>query len=212
MRVLVACECSGIVRQAFRARGWDAWSCDLKPAEDGSRHHILGDAIAAAYGQPWDLMIAHPVCRYLANSGAKHLYLGGNAANGPDPERWARMGAGAAFFLALWNAPIPRVAVENPVMVGHAKRLFGIPEQSMSFQPWQHGHGEVKRTCLWLRGLPLLRPSRVVDGRVARVHRMAPGPNREADRSRTFEGVAAAMADQWGAWVEGEMSRRVAAA
>lgn len=208
-RCLIACECSGVVRRAFRARGWDAWSCDLKPAEDCSDYHILGDAIQAAYSMPWDLMIAHPTCRYLANSGAKHLYLGGRRENGPDPERWAQMGAGAAFFLALWNAPIPRIAIENPVMLGHAKRLFGIPDQTMSLQPWQHGHGEVKRTCLWLKGLPRLTPSNVVDGREARVHRMAPGPSREADRSRTYEGVGAAMAAQWSA--EGPLFARVAA-
>lgn len=208
-RLLVACECSGVVRRAFQAAGWEAWSCDLKPAEDGSPWHIRGDAIRAAYGQPWDMLIGHPTCRYLTNSGAKHLYLGGRAENGPDPVRWARMGAGAAFFLALWNAPVPRVCIENPVMVGHAKRLFGIPKQSMSFQPWEHGHGEVKRTCLWLRGLPRLQPSDVVEGREPRVHRMAPGPQREADRSRTYEGVARAMATQWGA--DGTLFARVAA-
>lgn len=208
-RCLIACECSGVVRRAFREAGWDAWSCDLKPAEDASPYHLQMDAIAAAYSMPWDLMIAHPTCRYLANSGAKHLYAGMRAENGPNAERWAKMGAAAAFFLSLWNAPIARIAIENPVMVGHAKRLFGIPPQTMSLQPWQHGHGEVKRTCLWLKGLPKLAPSNVVDGREARVHRMAPGPNREADRSRTYEGVAQAMADQWGA--EGPLFARAAA-
>jgi hypothetical protein len=197
MKVLVACECSGVVRRALRARGVDAWSCDIKPAEDGDPHHIQGDAIAAAYGQPWDAMIAHPECTYLANSSSKHLYAGMKAENGPDGDRWARMGAAAAFFLALWNAPIERIAVENPIMLGHPRRLFGIPEQTQVIQPWQHGHGEIKATCLWLKGFPPLVPSNLVDGREPRVHRMAPGPNRKADRSRTYEGIAEAIADQW---------------
>lgn len=198
MRVLVACECSGIVRRAFRALGHDAWSCDIKPAEDGSPHHIRGDAIAAAYGQPWDLMVAHPECTFLANSGAKHLYAGMSRANGPEPERWARMGAAAAFFLALWSAPVERIAVENPVMLGHPRRLFGIPERTQTVQPWWFGHPETKATCLWLKGLPPLVATDRVEGREARVHRMPPGPTRKADRSRTLPGLAAAMASQWG--------------
>lgn len=199
MRVLVACECSGVVRRALRARGIEAWSCDLKPAEDGDRHHFQDDAIRTAYRGPWqwDAMIAHPECTYLANSGAKHLYAEMKAENGPNPERWARMGAAAQFFLALWNAPIPEIAIENPVMLGHPRRLFGIPERTQVIQPWEHGHGETKATCLWLKGFPKLQPSSVVPGREQRVFRMAPGPNRKADRSRTYEGIAAAMAEQW---------------
>ena len=200
MRVLVACERSGAVRSAFRARGHDAWSCDLQPADDGARWHIQGDAIQAAYGfGPWDLLIAHPECTYLANSGAKHLYAGMNAANGPNPDRWANMGAAAAFFLAMWNAPVARIAVENPIMLGHPKRLFGIPEPTQIIQPWQFGHGETKATCLWLKGLPPLVPTNIVDGREQLVFRMAPGPDRKRERSRTFAGIAEAMADQWGA-------------
>lgn len=203
LRVLVACECSGVVRRAFRALGHAAWSCDLQPAEDGSPHHIQGDAVKAAYAcGPWDLLIAHPECTYLANSGAKHLYAGMNAANGPEPDRWARMGAAAAFFLALWSAPIERIAIENPIMLGHPKRLFGIPEPSQIIQPWQFGHGETKATCLWLKNLPPLAPTRIVDGREQRVFRMAPGPDRKRDRSRTFEGIGEAMADQWGGALE----------
>lgn len=216
MRVLVACERSGVVRRAFRERGIDAWSCDLEPADDGSSYHIRGDALKAAYGAPphmslhgfaawsrgefitWDLLIAHPECTYLANSGAKHLYTGMKAENGPDPDRWAHMGAAAAFFLALWNAPVPRIAVENPIMLGHPRRLFGIPEPTQIIQPWQFGHGETKATCLWLKGLSPLRPTNIVEGREQRVFRMAPGPNRKRDRSRTYEGIAEAMADQWG--------------
>lgn len=226
MRVLVACECSGAVRDAFRARGHDAWSCDLQPSETPSAFHIQGDAIAAAYGhvtnagsrtdlhpeyvtppRHWDLLIAHPECTYLANSGAKHLYAGMKAENGPNADRWAMMGAAAAFFLALWNAPIASKAIENPVMLGHPRRLFGIPAPTQTIQPWQFGHGETKATCLWLSGLPPLRPTNIVDGREQRVFRMAPGPDRKKDRSRTFAGIAAAMAEQWG----GETSQRIAA-
>jgi hypothetical protein len=198
-RVLVACERSGVVRSAFRALGHDAWSNDLVPADDSSPFHIQGDAIRAAYAGDWGLIIAHPECTYLANSGAKHLYAGMNKANGPEADRWANMGAAAQFFLSLLNAPAPLVAVENPVMLGHPKRLFGIPDPTQVIQPWQYGHGETKATCLWLRGLPPLEPTNIVEGREQRVFRMAPGPNRKADRSRTYEGIARAMADQWGA-------------
>lgn len=202
MRVLVACERSGVVRSAFRALGHQAWSNDLVPADDGSIHHIQGDAVQAAYSGSWDLIIAHPECTYLANSGAKHLYAGMNKANGPDPERWAKMGAAAQFFLALLNAPARMIAVENPIMLGHPKRLFGIPDPSQTIQPWQFGHGETKATCLWLKGLPLLRPTDVVEGREGRVWRMPPGPERKKERSRTYEGIALAMAEQWGGQVD----------
>lgn len=198
MKVLVACECSGVVRRAFRARGFDAWSCDLQPAEDDSEFHIQGDAIAAVYGQRWDALIAHPECTYLANSGAKHLYAGMSKKNGPNPERWARMGAAASFFLAMWDAPIERIAVENPVMLGHPRQLFGIPEPTQTIQPWWFGHGETKATCLWLKNLPPLTATNEVDGREGRVWKMAPGPDRKRERSRTYEGVGAAMAEQWG--------------
>jgi hypothetical protein len=197
MRVLVACERSGVVRRAFRALGHEAWSCDLADADDESRWHIQGDAIRAAHGN-WDLLIAHPECTYLANSGAKHLYAGMNAANGPNADRWAQMGAAAAFFLAMWNAPVRHIAVENPIMLGHPRRLFNIPEPTQIIQPWQFGHGETKATCLWLKGLPPLVPTNIVEGREQRVFRMAPGPDRKKDRSRTYEGIAAEMADQWG--------------
>lgn len=200
MRVLVACERSGVVRRAFRAFGHDARSCDLEPSDDNSPFHFQADAMMIAYDRwyAWDLLIAHPECTYLANSGAKHLYTGMKAENGPNPDRWAHMGAAAAFFLALWNAPIPRIAVENPIMLGHPRRLFGISEPTQIIQPWQFGHGETKATCLWLKGLPPLVPTSIVDGREQRVFRMAPGPDRKKDRSRTFEGIAAAMAEQWG--------------
>lgn len=200
-RWLVACECSGAVRRALRDRGHDAWSCDLQPADDGSPFHIHGDAILAAYSQRWDGMIAHPECTYLANSGAKHLYAGMNKANGPEGDRWARMGAAASFFLTLWNAPIERIAVENPIMLGHPKRLFGIPEQTQVIQPYQFGHGEMKATGLWLKNLQPLAPTNVVEGREQRIWKMPPGADRKKMRSETFAGIADAMAEQWAGWV-----------
>jgi hypothetical protein len=197
MRVLIACEFSGTVRRAFTARGHDAWSCDLLPAEDRSNRHIVGDA-RDLLNDGWDLlMVAHPPCTRLCNSGVRWLTKAPPGRTLAD--MWAELETGAALFSAFWNAPIPRIAVENPVMHKHAKALiedYAPPAQSV--QPWQYGHGEVKRTCLWLRGLPVLTPTDVVEGREARVHRMPPGPNRGKERSRFFSGIADAMADQWG--------------
>lgn len=197
MRVLVACEFSGVVRRAFAARGHDAWSCDLLPAEDRSNKHIIGDA-RDILDDGWDLLaVFHPPCTRLCNSGVRWLSTpppGRTAA-----EMQAELIGAADLFSAFWNAPIERVAVENPIMHKHAKALirnYAAPAQTI--QPWQFGHGEIKGTCLWLRGLPKLQPTQIVEGRVARVHRMPPGPNRWKERSRTFAGVAEAMADQWG--------------
>ena len=185
MKVLVACEYSGAVRRAFRALGHDAWSCDLLPSEDESPHHIQGD-VTALLGDDWDLMICHPPCTDLSVSGARHF-----AAKIAD----GRQGRALDFVRMLLAAPIPRIALENPISVisSHIRK----PDQII--QPWQFGHGETKATCLWLKGLPRLVPTNIVDGREARVHRMPPGPNRWKERSRTFAGIAAAMADQWGA-------------
>ena len=196
MRVLIACEFSGTVRRAFTARGHDAWSCDLLPAEDRSNRHIVGDA-RDLLNDGWDLAICHPPCTRLCNSGVRWLTKAPPGRTLAD--MWAELEAGAALFSAFWNAPIERVAVENPVMHKHAKALIeGYAPPAQSVQPWQYGHGEVKRTCLWLRGLPVLTPTDVVEGREARVHRMPPGPNRGKERSRFFSGIADAMADQWG--------------
>ena len=197
MRVLIACEFSGTVRRAFTARGHDAWSCDLLPAEDGSNRHIVGDA-RDLLNDGWDLlMVAHPPCTRLCNSGVRWLTKAPPGRTLAD--MWDELETGAALFSAFWNAPIPRIAVENPVMHKHAKALIeGYAPPAQSVQPWQYGHGEVKRTCLWLRGLPVLTPTDVVEGREARVHRMPPGPNRGKERSRFFSGIADAMADQWG--------------
>lgn len=196
-RILVACEFSGTVRRAFTSRGYDAWSCDLLPAEDGSNRHYRCD-VRDILDDGWDMLIvAHPPCTRLCNSGVRWLSV-------PPPgktraDMWAELDAGAALFSALWNAPVERIAVENPVMHRHAKeRIVGYVPPAQSVQPWQFGHGETKRTCLWLKNLPPLRPTAIVEGREARVHRMPPGPDRGKERSRFFDGIAAAMADQWG--------------
>lgn len=193
MRVLVACEFSGIVRDAFIRHGHEAVSCDLLPTEKPGPHRV-GNVRKELTGG-WDMLIAFPPCQFLCNSGVRWLY-GGKGIT-PDPVRWARMRAGAKFFRALLAAPIDRVAVENPVMHRYAREIVGRgPDQTV--QPWQFGHGEVKRTCLWLRGLPLLKPTILVSGRVARVHHASPGPDRWKERSRTLQGIADAMAAQWG--------------
>lgn len=191
MRVLVACEFSGVVRRAFRARGHDAWSCDLLPAEDESEFHIQGDVIShcAVWADQYDLMIAHPPCTHLAVSGARHFAA--KRASGVQQEA-------LEFVRELLDAPIPMIALENPISIISSR----IRKPDQIIQPWQFGHGETKATCLWLKSLPPLVPTNIVEGRVARVHRMPPGPNRWKERSRTFEGIAEAMADQWGAIAE----------
>ena len=141
------------------------------------------------------MAVCHPPCTYLANSGVRWLVIDGVI----HPERWKLMVEGCEFFLKCWNAPIDKLVCENPTMHRHAKKIIGM-EPSQSFQPWQHGHGECKRTCLWMRNLPRLQPSRIVEGRQQRVHMMPPGPERQRERSRTLEGVARAFATQWGTW------------
>lgn len=182
MRVLIACEFSGVVREAFRSRGHDAWSCDLLPAEDGSKSHIQGD-VYGVLGDGWDLMIAHPPCTHLAVSGARWF-----------TEKQHEQAQALDFVRQLVLAPIPHIAVENPVSIisSHIRQ----PDQVI--QPWMFGHGEVKATCLWLKNLPRLVPTAIVDGRHARVHLMPPSPDRWKERSRTMTGIAQAMADQWG--------------
>jgi hypothetical protein len=188
LSVLIGCECSGRVRRAFRARGHNAWSCDLQPAEDGSPFHIHGDVLDQLQPGRWDIGIFHPDCTYLCNSGVRWLH--------ERTGRWALMEQACAFFLKLWNAPIDRVAVENPVMHGHAKRLIGV-QQTQTVQPWWFGDPEKKATCLWLRGLTPLIPTCPVLPLHASVHREAPGPERKRNRSRTFQGFADAMAMRW---------------
>ena len=183
MRVLVACEFSGVVRDAFIARGHKAMSCDLLETERPGPHY-RGDVRDVIDGC-FDLVIAHPPCTHIAVSGARHF-----------AQKWndGLQAQGIAFFMAMARAPAPRVAIENPACI--MSTLYRKPDQII--QPWQFGHGETKATCLWLKNLPLLVPTNIVEGRDARVHKMPPGPNRWKERSRTFTGIAEAMADQWG--------------
>lgn len=197
MRVLIACEYSGRVREAFRKLGHDAWSCDLLPNEDASPFHIQDDVVRHLAGVPygpipgrwepfhqWDLMIAHPPCTHLSVSGAAHFEE--KRADGRQQEA-------IDFFMALAHAPIPRICIENPVCI--MSSVWREPDQII--QPWMFGHGETKATCLWLKGLPPLLPTKIVEGREPRVHRMSPSPDRWKERSRTYQGVADAMAHQW---------------
>ena len=181
MRVLVACEYSGTVRDAFRARGHDAMSCDLLPTERPGPHHQ--GSVLDILDDGWDLMIAHPPCTHLAVSGARWW-------QGKQEEQQQAL----AFVHLLMAAPIPRIAIENPI----SKISTAIRKPDQIVQPWQFGHGETKATCLWLKGLPKLVPTQVVDGREARIHKMSPGPDRWKERSRTYQGIADAMASQWG--------------
>jgi site-specific DNA-cytosine methylase len=181
MRVLVACEYSGVVRDAFIARGHDALSCDLLPTEQPGPH-FQGD-VTELLKHGWDLMIAHPPCTHLAVSGARWF-----------KDKLTEQADALDFVRALLAAPIARIALENPVSIISSR----IRKPDQIIQPWQFGHGETKATCLWLKNLPKLQPTDVVDGREARVHRMPPGPDRWKERSRTFTGIAAAMAAHWG--------------
>lgn len=181
MRVLIACEFSGTVRDAFDALGHDAWSCDLLPTEKWG-HHIEG-SVLDVLDRGWDLMIAHPPCTHLAVSGARWF-----------KDKAKEQAEALAFVQALLNAPIPRIALENPVSIISSR----IRKPDQCIQPWQFGHGEVKKTCLWLKNLPKLVPTNIVEGRRPKVHRMAPGPDRWKERSRTYPGIAQAMAEQWG--------------
>lgn len=192
MRVLVACEYSGTVRDAFIRGGHEAMSCDLLQTEVPGPHY-QGDVLDVL-DYPWDLMIAHPPCTHLSVSGARHF----------DSKRLdGRQQAAVSFFLRLAKSGIPMIAIENPVCI--MSSLWRKPDQVI--QPWQFGHGETKATCLWLKGLPPLVPTNIVDGRENRVHLMPPSPDRWKERSRTYSGIAQAMAEQWG---KGEQQRMFA--
>jgi len=230
MRVLVACEFSGIVREAFSNRGHQAVSCDLVGSEQSGMYrdehgvvhgmHIEADVRFLLYDRErtmsffprdsvrredvpcrWNLAIEHPPCDHIAVSGARWF---------PEKREDGSQRAAIEFFLDLWEAPVPKIALENPIGIMSGKRKYlkkwhpdlyerakSLPEPQI-IQPWQFGHGETKATCLWLKGLPNLVPTNVVAGRENRIHRMAPGPTRARDRARTYPGIAAAMAEQWG--------------
>jgi hypothetical protein len=180
MRVLVACEFSGTVREAFRRAGHDAWSCDLLDTEIPGKHY-QGN-VMALIDEGWDLMIAHPPCTHLAVSGARWF-----------KDKKAEQEQALAFVKTLMDAPIPRICIENPISIISSR----IRKPDQIIQPWQFGHGETKATCLWLKNLPKLTPTNIVEGREAKVHRMPPGPDRWKERSRTYQGIADAMAAQW---------------
>lgn len=185
MKVLVACEFSGTVRDAFIAKGHDAMSCDLLPTEKPGPHY-QGD-LFDVIDYPWDLAIFHPECTHLAVSGARHF---------AEKKLDGRQQAGVSFVMRIVRRSehIPKIAIENPVSI--LSSLWRKPDQVV--QPWQFGHGETKATCLWLRGLPLLQPTSVVEGRSDRIHKMPPSADRWKLRSMTYQGIADAMADQWG--------------
>jgi site-specific DNA-cytosine methylase len=184
--VLIACEFSGIVRDAFLTRGMNAWSCDLLPTESLPQYHRQQGVFEVICSAKWDLMIAFPPCTHLASSGARWF---------KDKQREQAEAVG--FVKALAAAPIEHIAIENPIGVLSTK--WRKPDQII--QPWQFGHGETKATCLWLKNLPPLQPTKVVEGREGRVWKEAPGPDRWKNRSRTLQGIADAMAQQWGDYV-----------
>jgi len=192
MRVLVACEYSGRVRDAFSKLGHDAWSCDLLNTETPGNHYT--GSILDILDQEWDLMVAHPPCTYLSNAGARYLYPQGKL----NQERLEKGLKAKEFFMALYNANIPRIAIENPT----PSKVYGLPQYSQSIQPYEYGHPFQKRTCLWLKGLPMLVPTQIVEERQST---KIPGnwfnkggKDRQKERARTFQGIADAMADQWG--------------
>jgi hypothetical protein len=186
MKILVACEYSGIVRDAFIARGHDAMSCDLLPTERAGLHH-QGDVLPLLC-ERWDMIIAHPPCTRLCNSGVCWL---------AKRDLWQDMRDGAAFFKAFLDADCERIAIENPIPHKYAVEAIG-RKYDQIIQPWWFGHGETKATCLWLKGLPKLQPTNIVDGRVQRLHRLPPSADRAKLRSETYPGIANAFAEQWG--------------
>ena len=187
MNVLVACEYSGTVRDAFIAHGHNAMSCDILPSDAPGPHH-QGDIFDVIDGQ-WDLMIAHPPCTYLCNSGVRWLHT--------DSARKYEMQKGAEFFKKLAEVNIPMIAIENPIMHKYAVEIIG-RRQDQVIQPWMFGHGETKATCLWLKNLPKLEATNIVEGREGRLHKLPPTADRGKLRSKTFQGIADAMAAQWG--------------
>jgi len=185
MKVLVACEFSGIVREAFKAKGHDAWSCDLLPTEIPGQHiqgDVLGDVLYNGHAD-WDLLIAHPPCTHLAVSGARWF-----------KDKLQEQETALNFVRRLMDCSVPKIAIENPISIISSR----IRKPDQIIQPWMFGHGETKATCLWLKGLPKLTPTNIVEGRDDRIHKMPPSENRWRERSRTYTGIAQAMADQWG--------------
>lgn len=183
----MACEYSGTVRDAFIAKGHDAMSCDLLPT-DVPGPHYQGD-IFDIINWGWDLLIAHPPCTYLCNSGVCHLHT--------DITRWPHLIEGAVFFKEMLSANIPKICIENPIQHKYAKQIIA-QSHTQIIQPWMFGHGETKATCLWLKNLPMLKYSKGVEGREQRLHKLPPSADRWKLRSKTYQGIADAMAAQWG--------------
>ena len=206
IKVLIGCETSGTVRRAFAEQGFDTWSCDVLPADDRSNRHIQDDIRRVLGMEAWDMvMVAHPPCTRLCNSGVRWLSVPPEGRTLDD--MWAELEEGCALFSDIWNHDVPFLAVENPVMHKHAKaRIRNYEQFAQSVQPWEFATSEdspdnvKKRTCLWLKGLPLLQPTGSVDGSTARddIHKAPPSADRWKLRSKFFPGLAAAMADQWG--------------
>lgn len=196
MKVLIACETSGVSREAFRLLGHDTWSCDLLPSDDDSEFHIQSD-VRNVLNDGWDLMIAHPDCTFITNSGVSHLYK--------EEGRWDKLNAACGLFRILLNADIHKIAIENPIPHGHAVQRIG-RKYDQIIQPYQFGHPERKATCLWLKNLPKLVETNNVREEMLllpkkdqqRIHYMSPGPNRWKERSKTFQGIGDAFAAQWG--------------
>lgn len=200
MRVLIACEFSGVVRRAFRAKGHDAWSCDLIPSADNSPYHIQGNVLLIL-NQGWDMMIAHDPCTYQCNSGVCHLY---NKDGSLNTERWRYLDKSCVFTRKLFDAPIKKIARENPIPHKYAVERIG-RKYDQIVQPWMFGHPECKATCFWLFGLPKLKPTNNVKEQMLklprnlqqRLHYLSPSEDRAKIRSTTFQGIADAMAEQW---------------
>jgi hypothetical protein len=222
MRVLVGCECSGRVRDAFRRKGHDAWSCDLSPSETAGNH--LQCDLLGVLDEGWDMLIAHPDCTFLANSGVLRLVKGrlgvqewirrGCPTAGFNQDRWARLQDAVAFFRRVLHARIRHVAVENPVMHGYGQYLIGCGEPTQTIQPYEFGDPESKRTCLWLKNLPRLAPTNILplpicghwnNQTAGGQNKLPPSPTRKRDRSRTYHGIANAMAEQWGDMANGTL-------
>lgn len=204
MRVLVGCERSGVIRREFRQRGHDAWSCDLAPADDNDPHHLQCDVLTILDDR-WDLAIFHPDCTYLANSSVQWLWRQPKKPKPGvlyGPPRWKALDEACAFFRRLLDAPIPRLACENPIPHRYAVERLGRSYDQL-IQPYQFGHPEMKATCLWLKGLPPLQPTQIVElpdkqSEAQRIFHMRPSEERSRLRSISYQGIGAAMADQWG--------------
>ena len=197
MKILVACEFTGTVRDAFIKKGHDAVSCDLLDTESSGPHY-KGDIRDVLYEEHWDMVIAHPPCTYLANSGVTWLHR--------DPSRWSKLDEGAQFFKMFLDLNIHKLCIENPIMHKYAVERIGGNRQSQVVQPWMFGHLEQKATCLWVRGLPQLQPTNNVKEALnkipsrdrQRLHYLSPSKDRWKERSKTYKGLADTMAEQWG--------------